>query len=53
MPRPIRPQGAHRSTKTLGLGHQPGQTERVNSPYSRAEIDLMVAKLKDIAPEDR
>lgn len=51
--RPIRPKGAHRSTKTLGLGHHPAQSERVHSPYTREEVDAMVAKLSHITPEDR
>lgn len=53
VPRPIRPKGAHRSTKTLGLGHQPAQTKRVHSRNSLSDIDAMVAKLKDIPPWDR
>lgn len=53
VPRPIRPNGAHRDTKTLGLGNQPASTQRVNSPYTRDEIDAMVRKLRDVAPTDR
>lgn len=53
VPRPIRPKGAHRAGLTLGLGNQPAGTKRHNSRWTRAEVDEMVARLRDVAPRDR
>ncbi len=53
VPRPIRPKGAHREGLTLGLGHNPASTERTRSRWSRAQVDAMSARLRDVDPADR
>jgi len=52
-PRPIRPKGAHRAGKTLGLGHQSAVTTRTHSKWSRAEVDDLSNRLRDTPPKDR
>lgn len=52
-PRPIRPKGAHRAGKTLGLGHQPASTTRVHSRWTADEVADLSLRLRDIAPGDR
>lgn len=51
--RPIRPKGAHRAGKTLGLGHQPASTTRVHSHWSADQVAQMTEKLRDVDPKDR
>jgi len=53
VPRPIRPKGAHREGKTLGLGHQPAATARTHSQWTRTQVDALSTKLRDVAPEKR
>lgn len=52
-PRPIRPQNNWRAGKTLGLSHHPASTQRVNSPYTRADIKAHVARIKHLPPSAR
>lgn len=51
--RPIRPKTSLREGKKLGLGHQPASEKRMHSPFSKDDIAAHVARIKDIAPEDR
>ena len=51
--RPIRPKGAHRAGKTLGLGHQPASTTRVLSRWTAEEVEDLSLRLRGIAPGDR
>lgn len=53
VPRPIRPKGAHRRGKTLGLGHQPASTERVHSKWTLEEVRALCDALADTPPEMR
>ena len=50
-PRPIRPLIDRRTGTSLAF--QPASTVRVNAGYSRDEIRLFAAAIKDIAPADR
>ncbi len=52
-PRPIRPRGAHREGKTLGLGHQPASTTRVHSQWSAAEVAILSDRLANLPPAER
>ncbi|MEX3017636.1 DUF1272 domain-containing protein [Gymnodinialimonas hymeniacidonis] len=52
-PRPIRPRGAHRAGKTLGLGHQPASTVRVHSQWSAEQVADMSDRLAHIPPAER
>ncbi|SDY84580.1 hypothetical protein SAMN05444004_103291 [Jannaschia faecimaris] len=52
-PRPIRPLTAFRDTHRLGLGHHPASTTRVHSKFTTDDISAHVARIRDIAPEDR
>lgn len=53
VPRPIRPLRSWRPEKKLGRDHRPPSETRVHSPYSREDIEAHVARIRDIAPEDR
>lgn len=50
-PRPIRPEVARR--ENVSLTHHPASTKRVNTSYSRDEIEAFSAQYKDIPPEAR
>ncbi|MCF6272645.1 MAG: DUF1272 domain-containing protein [Rhodobacteraceae bacterium] len=50
-PRPIRPARAWR--EGLGLGVHPASEARVHSKFSSEEIAAHVARIRDIAPENR
>jgi hypothetical protein len=50
-PRPIRPANAWR--KDTGLGHDPPDTNRRHTPYTRAEIEAFAAPLRGLPPSDR
>ena len=52
-PRPIRPQHAHRDTLALGLVNNPARVDRVHSQWSRAEVDCLTDKLRNIDPARR
>jgi len=52
-PRPIRPMRAWRPEKKLGLLHDPASTTRVHSKYPIADIEAHVARIRDLAPEER
>ncbi|WP_292267624.1 hypothetical protein [Marivita sp.] len=49
----VRPKGAHRAGKTLGLGHQPASTNRVHSRWTADEVADLSLRLRDITPGDR
>ena len=51
VPRPIRPRTAWRPG--VSLSHRPASTERVHLSYNQEDIAAHVARLKDIAPQDR
>ena len=53
VPRPIRPKHAHRETPKLGLSNQPASTTRKTSRWTRAEVDEISLRLRDIPPEAR
>ena len=50
-PRPIRPRVERRSG--TGLGAHPASTERMHSPYTRAEIEAFAAAIRHIPPAAR
>lgn len=50
-PRPIRPKTARRTG--VSLGADPASGKRIHTKYTRAEIAVFVAGVKDIAPEKR
>ena len=52
-PRPIRPKTSWRAELGLGLSGHPAGTKRRRSKFSRDDIDRHVARIKDIAPQDR
>jgi len=52
-PRPIRPKGAHRVGKSLGLGFHPATTVRTHSKWTRVQVDALCAQLADVDPKDR
>ncbi len=52
-PRPIRPKGAYREAKTLGLTHQPASTTRVRSQWTAVQVEEMSAKLDSTPPHKR
>lgn len=49
--RPTRPSNEHR--QGVSLKHQKSASERVKTPYSKADINLFVAKLKHLKPHER
>jgi len=53
VPRPIRPKTAWRPERKLGLSYHPASTSRVHSKFTMDDILAHVARIKDIAPEDR
>jgi uncharacterized protein len=53
VPRPLRPMKSWRPEEKLGLGYNPASTTRVNTPYTMDNILAHVARIKDIAPQDR
>jgi hypothetical protein len=52
-PRPIRPAKAHRPELNLGLGPHPASTTRVDTRWTRPEVDALSAALRDIPPSQR
>ena len=52
-PRPIRPKHAWRPELCLGLNFDPPSLKRHHSPFSMEDIKSLVAKLKDLRPEER
>ncbi len=52
-PRPFRPMRAWRPERKLGLQYHPASDVRVQSKFSLDNISAHVARIKDIAPEDR
>lgn len=50
-PRPIRPSVARRPG--VSLKHHPASTKRINTEYTREEIEAFSATARDIAAEDR
>lgn len=52
-PRPIRPKGAHRAGKTLGLGHHPASTKRVRSQWTTDEVAELSDRLRQTPPAQR
>ena len=53
VPRPIRPKTAWRPERRLGLSYHPASTSRVHSKFTMDDILAHVARIKEIAPEDR
>ena len=53
VPRPIRPKISWRPEENLGLDNHPASRMRVHTPFSQAEIEDLVAKLRDVALADR
>lgn len=53
VPRPIRPLRSWRPQLKLGRDHRPPSGQRVHSKFERTDIEAHVARLRDIAPEDR
>lgn len=53
VPRPIRPKQEWRDGSGLGLLNDPASEKRRHSRWTRAEIDDLVQKLRDIPPQDR
>lgn len=51
--RPIRPMGAHRKERTLGLKNQPASALRVHSQWTRDQIDELSLRLRDLPPAER
>lgn len=51
--RPIRPKGAHRESKRLGLAHHPASTTRVHSQWTKEQVEEFSLRLQDVAPQDR
>ncbi|AGI68000.1 putative DUF1272 family protein [Octadecabacter antarcticus 307] len=51
--RPIRPQTAYHETPQLGLGHQPASTTRIHSKWTRADLDQMSMKLRNVPVTER
>ena len=52
-PRPIRPRTAFRATHGLGLAHHPGSRDRIHTKFTDDDIAAHVARIRQIAPEDR
>jgi hypothetical protein len=50
-PRPIRPRAAWR--EATGLAHDPPGSERRHTGYTAGEIDVFVARLRDVPPAER
>jgi hypothetical protein len=50
-PRPIRPREAWR--EATGLAHDPPGEERRHTAYTASEIDVFVARLRDVLPAER
>jgi len=53
VPRPIRTKTTWRDDRALGLAHHPASTLRVHTPFTRAEIQAHVDRIKHLKPEDR
>lgn len=53
VPRPIRPKVSWRPEEKLGLVNHPASTTRVTTSYKTENIAAHVARLKDIAPQER
>lgn len=52
-PRPIRPRGAWREGRKLGLSHHPASTLRRHTQWSAEEIEALVSRLENIPPGAR
>lgn len=52
-PRPIRPLEDWRSGSGLGRRNHPPSDKRVNSSWTREEVEDLSSRLADVAPEDR
>jgi len=52
-PRPIRPIKSWRPEEKLGLINHPASEKRVRTAYTKEDIAAHVARIKDIAPQDR
>ncbi|MAC77684.1 MAG: urease [Rhodobacteraceae bacterium] len=53
VPRPIRPKRAWRPELNLGLENDPAGTQRRHTKFTDQDIAAHVARIRDIAPEDR
>lgn len=53
VPRPIRPQNAHRPELKLGLANQPAGKVRKHSKFDVDEIEHFTGGLREIAPNQR
>ena len=53
VPRPIRPMKSWRPEENLGLANHPASEKRVHTPFSREDIAVFVARIKDLAPQKR
>jgi hypothetical protein len=51
--RPIRPRKSWRPELNLGLVNHPASDTRVHTKFTMDDINAHVARIKDIAPEDR
>lgn len=50
-PRPVRPAREWRPGLSVAL--RPGSTVRVHTPYTEAELDEFVSRVKDVPPAER
>lgn len=53
VPRPIRPRREWRHGSGLGLRHHPASTRRHHSGWGPTHIQMMVALIAEIPPEER
>jgi len=53
VPRPFRPSKAWRPEEKLGLLNHPASTERVHSAFTKEDVASHVARIKNLAPQDR
>jgi uncharacterized protein len=53
VPRPIRPLKSWRPDENLGLLNHPASEKRVHTSYSKENIEAHVARIQNIAPQDR
>lgn len=51
--RPMRPNNSWRAEEKLGLLNHPATTKRLHSSFTKEDISAHVARIRNIAPEDR
>ena len=52
-PRPLRPSHSWRPEKRLGLRFHPASTARQHTPFTLADIQALVKRIKGLPPESR